>query len=33
LGGTRDLIQHRAAMSALYLLWKMLQEDLISKEK
>jgi nicotinamide-nucleotide amidase len=28
LGGTRELIQHRAAMAALYLLWKMLQEDL-----
>lgn len=28
LGGTRELIQQRSAMSALYLLWKMLQEDL-----
>jgi len=28
LGGTRELIQHRAAMTALYLLWKMLREDL-----
>ncbi len=33
LGGTRDLIQQRAAMSALYLLWNMLQKDLASKEK
>jgi nicotinamide-nucleotide amidase len=33
LGGTRDLIQQRAAMSALYLLWNMLQNDLASKEK
>jgi len=28
LGGTRELIQHRASMTALYLLWKMLREDL-----
>jgi len=28
LGGTRALIQNRAAMSALYLLWRMLHEDI-----
>ncbi|MBM3919476.1 MAG: CinA family nicotinamide mononucleotide deamidase-related protein [Sphingomonadales bacterium] len=27
LGGTRELIQQRAAMTALFLLWKMLNED------